>query len=179
MDAIKGDLRRVNRDAEAIRSLTPALKKAKESTNPEASLNELANTLTDALKTRERSGALTVHDKKAFKSKIRVAEELINAIKDAEDKSDALSKAYSGKVSALKESASKAGERLSNGFKFTKEAYGEESNEMLVMVTELTVDINSASFLSTFGSEDYEKYSKLLMVNDRENALRKDIENLL
>ena len=50
---------------------------------------------------------------------------------------------------------------------------------MLVMVTELTVDINSASFLSTFGSEDYEKYSKLLMVNDRENALRKDIENLL
>ena len=79
----------------------------------------------------------------------------------------------------LKEAASKAGQRLSNGFKFTKEAYGEESNEMLVMVTELTVDINSASFLAAFGSEDYEKYSGLLMVNDRESALRKDIENLL
>lgn len=179
VDAIKADLRRVNTDAEAIRSLTPALKKAKESDDPSASLKELKESLEDALKTRERSGALTVHDKKAFKSKIRLAEEFIDAIKDTDKKADDLSNAYSGKVSMLKEAASKAGQRLSNGFKFTKEAYGEESNEMLVMVTELTVDINSASFLAAFGSEDYEKYSGLLMVSDRESALRKDIENLL
>ena len=50
---------------------------------------------------------------------------------------------------------------------------------MLVAVTELTVNEKTAEFLSTFGSEEYEHYNKILMVNDREKLLRKEIAGII
>ena len=57
--------------------------------------------------------------------------------------------------------------------------FGDESNEMLVAVTELTLSDSTARFFNTFGSEDYDKYNALLMVQDRKEDLRKEIDNLV
>ena len=58
-------------------------------------------------------------------------------------------------------------------------AFDANSNEMLVLVTELTLHDFSSSFISTFGSEDYQKYNQLLMVTERQENLKAGIVGLL
>lgn len=53
------------------------------------------------------------------------------------------------------------------------------SNEMLVLVTELTVNTFSSRYISTFGCADYQKYNQLLMVSDRQATLKDDIAKLV
>ena len=46
---------------------------------------------------------------------------------------------------------------------------------MLVSVTEITLSESTSRFLASFGSEEYDKHQKRLMVNDRKQDLRKEI----
>ena len=52
------------------------------------------------------------------------------------------------------------------------------SNEMLVLVTALTLSSDSAEFFSNFRSLSYEKYNGVLKVGDRAQELRKKISAL-
>jgi len=69
--------------------------------------------------------------------------------------------------------------RIDNLFAGMAKLFGEESNEMLVLVTELTLGNDTAQFFVNFGNESYEKYNSLLMVGDRKETLRKEILNIL
>ena len=53
-----------------------------------------------------------------------------------------------------------------------------EGNEMLILVTELTVNNDSARFISQFGSPAYERHNKELMLSERQNSLQDEIEAL-
>ena len=57
--------------------------------------------------------------------------------------------------------------------------FGSDSNEMLVLVTELTLSEDISEFLSGFGSASYEKYSSILTVAVRADALRREIKQTL
>ena len=72
----------------------------------------------------------------------------------------------------------KTGAKLHNLFEFTDKAFG-DGNEMLVLVTELTAGKRSSEYLSMFNSPDYEKYNERLMLSERQNNLRKEIENVV
>ena len=67
--------------------------------------------------------------------------------------------------------------RLEHLFAFVESAFS-DGNEMLILTTELTVNHNSALFISQFGCEAYQKYSSQLMLSERENLLQKEIEAL-
>ena len=67
--------------------------------------------------------------------------------------------------------------RLEHLFAFVESAFS-DGNEMLILTTELTVNHNSARFISQFGCEAYQKYSSQLMLSERENLLQKEIEAL-
>ncbi|MBD5542681.1 MAG: AAA family ATPase [Lachnospiraceae bacterium] len=60
---------------------------------------------------------------------------------------------------------------------FAKQAFG-EGNEMLILVTELTVNIYSARFIGMFGSEEYHKYNSQMMLSERQMDLKKEIAAL-
>ncbi|MBR5896617.1 MAG: hypothetical protein IKZ39_03270, partial [Lachnospiraceae bacterium] len=92
---------------------------------------------------------------------------------------DIVSRIYNDKVAELKESTAKEQERIHNLFVTLSTFFGDESNEMLVAVTELTLSDAPARFFNTFGSEDYDKYNALLMVADRKEDLRKEIDKLV
>ena len=49
---------------------------------------------------------------------------------------------------------------------------------MLVLVTELTVGAYSAKFIARFGSEDYQKYQKELMLTERQSDMLEEIKKL-
>ena len=86
---------------------------------------------------------------------------------------------YNGRIAALKNCVADKQSRIDNLFSSVAQVFGEESNEMLLLVTELTLGAKSAEFFASFGSESYEKYNALLMVDDRKESLRKEILNIL
>ena len=75
-----------------------------------------------------------------------------------------------------KKLAGEAGNRLEAAFDFIRDAYGE--NEMIIFVTSLTENRESAGDIGTYGSESYYKYNKELLLNDREDELVRKIREL-
>ena len=67
-------------------------------------------------------------------------------------------------------------------FVFAEEAFagagGSSGSEMLILVTELTVDSVSAGFIATFGSPDYKRHNEELMLTERSDDIRKQIAEL-
>ena len=49
---------------------------------------------------------------------------------------------------------------------------------MLILVTELTVNTQSARFIAAFGSDDYLKHNKELMLDERSSEIMGRIEEL-
>ena len=68
-------------------------------------------------------------------------------------------------------------DRLRNSFNFIESAF-EGDNEMMIFVRTLSEDRYSAGFLGKHGSEEYSRWSKGLMMSDREQELTREIEGL-
>ncbi|MBQ8923611.1 MAG: ATPase, partial [Lachnospiraceae bacterium] len=63
-------------------------------------------------------------------------------------------------------------------FLFTEKAFS-DGNEMLILVTELTVGKASSKYISLFGCKDYELYNSKLMLSDRKKDINLELNNLL
>ncbi|MCM1569615.1 MAG: AAA family ATPase [Roseburia sp.] len=88
-----------------------------------------------------------------------------------------LQKKYNSAVARLKQDTGKVQNRLHALFVFAEEAFA-QGNEMLILVTELTVGKASSQFIATFGSEDYSRHNKELMLSERQADIREAIEGL-
>ena len=86
-------------------------------------------------------------------------------------------KNYDSAVANVKADVQRTKERMHNLFSYVKKAF-EEGNEMLLLVTELTVNENSSRFIAQFGSEDYTKASETLMLAERQDAIKREILEL-
>lgn len=84
---------------------------------------------------------------------------------------------YDDAVADMKEDVKNTKERMHNLFSYVEKAF-EEGNEMLLLVTELTVNENSSRFIAQFGSDDYTKASETLMLAERQDAIKKEILEL-
>lgn len=78
---------------------------------------------------------------------------------------------------ALKSLAGRTGDELSNLFKFAETAF-DNGNEMLIIVTELTTNLYSSSFISRYGCKEYFDHNQELMFYERQKELIRDIEEL-
>ena len=67
--------------------------------------------------------------------------------------------------------------QLKNSFSFIEKSF-EGDNEMMIFVRTLSEDKYSAGFLANHGSEEYYRWSKGLIMSDREQELTTEIEEL-
>ncbi len=79
-------------------------------------------------------------------------------------------------TAALKKHAASAGKKLSNVFVFCEEVFG-EGQEILILVTELTISFYGAHFISRYGCEEYFKHNKELLFYERQKKIISEIEN--
>ena len=84
---------------------------------------------------------------------------------------------YNGEVARMKQETQRTGEQLHALFSFAEQAF-QNGNEMLILVTELTVGKSSSAFIATFGSEDYRRHNEELMLSERQNDLKGKIAEL-
>ena len=66
---------------------------------------------------------------------------------------------------------------LSHLFAFCEEVFG-EGQEMVILVTELTINPYASRFLSRYGSEAYFRHNKELLFYERQKELIAELEDL-
>ncbi len=128
------------------------------------------------------AGSLSEADKRKGRRIIRFLEEekkqlFMAGITDGKEAFACLKKEFDLAAAELKERTSGTKRRLENLFAFVQNAFA-EGNEMLILVTELTVNNDSARFIGQFGCEAYQRHSNDLMLSERKNSLQEEIEAL-
>ncbi len=89
----------------------------------------------------------------------------------------ALKADFDNRTKALKKQATDAGKQLSNLFKFCEEVFG-DGQELLILVTELTISYYGAHFISRFGCKEYFAHNKELLFYERQKEIITELENL-
>ncbi len=78
---------------------------------------------------------------------------------------------------SLKSQAQETKEDMNNVFRFCEKSFG-SGQEIVILITELTMNNYSSSFISRYGCEEYFKYNKELLFSERQKDIVTRIENL-
>ncbi len=132
--------------------------------------------------TAKSANALSDVDHRKYRSVIQLLETIIKKLRlqqcaDGSASFTQIKEIFDERVLQVKQFSQKTGERLHYLFVFIEQAF-EDGNEMLLFVTELTVNENSARFISMFGSEDYKKHNEELMLSERQKEMIEKIKEL-
>lgn len=131
------------------------------------------------LETMRSAGTLSGEDRRKNRAIIQFLEarEKELRLNRSENPFAVLKGAFDGEVAAMKEDNARIQARLHNVFAFSEVAFM-DGNELLVLVTELTVNVYSSRFISTYGSPDYAKHNEDLMLHEREDNIMQEIDKL-
>ncbi len=176
-DVVKSEIKDIMRRQQVLKDVRPSLSRM--TSGEEKDIAGYIKTLVKArekiIADKQRAGSLTAAEKTEGKRIIALYKDLSKQAGTP----DEVKTFFNGEIGVLKERVATEQKRLDNLFAAMSKIFGEESNEMLVLVTELTLGKDTADFFASFGSDSYEKYNSLLMVGDRKETLRKEILNIL
>lgn len=88
-----------------------------------------------------------------------------------------IKKDFDERIKKLKTATLDAGKHLSNMFKFCESVFL-EGQEMLIIVTELTINPNSAAFISKYGCDEYFKHNNNLLIYDKQQEIAYELATL-
>jgi len=165
-----------------LKELMIPLKSVKTAESVRAELVNQAALRDTVINKLEKANSLSADDKKKHKRIKSFMNRMIEVIDETGNENfDTVNDRFNQEVSDMKKLVAEAGEHIHNMFSFVAQAFGDSqgaSDEMLILVTEMTVNIDSSRYISMFGSEDYQKYNSLLMVSKRNDVMREDIMKL-
>jgi len=88
-----------------------------------------------------------------------------------------IKKIFDGRTKSLKKQAEKCKDMMSNAFRYCEDVFL-EGQEMLIFVTELTINYYTATFISRYGCDEYFKHNKELLFYDRQKEIIEELENM-
>ncbi len=206
LDAIQGQMREIMEQAAFLTDLRNSLKGIGSLAEQEGCsgarilerLEALSLGRKKLLESLQAAGALSDGDRRKHKNVIRflqdahrelrvqgVVQSDIQSIARGDTLGDAdgraaygfLKERFQAKTAELKGETEKAQHRLHALFSFVEKAFG-RGNEMLILLTELTGNGDSAGFIASFGSPDYTRLSEEMMLAQRRDSLQVRIAQL-
>ena len=185
LDSINEETRGIIEEEELLRSCMESVKQFRQTSavkkkDLKGEMDRVISLEERSLEAAENSGALSQTERIRRQKTILFLRELsikIAGEEDAESAFKIVKKEYNAKVKNLSRSADAVKKRLSNMFLFSEDAFG-EGQELLIIVTELTANYNSARFISEFGCEEYFRHNKELLFYERQREIITKIENL-
>jgi hypothetical protein len=135
-----------------------------------------------AMESLQKAGALSDRDK----AKAKVIIKFLNAcerqlrLEGADDAQAAFGKlkgCFDEKVALYKKDTEIVKSRLHYLFQFVEDSFG-SGNEMLILVTECTVQPDCVKFISAYGCEDYQRHNEEMMLTERNHQLAQQIKKL-
>ena len=188
IDTIDADLRSVVETDTAIIEYLRVLKLIRydlssDSRDSAAVLNSYVESEKNALRIREKANSIDYETRYAYNYTIHYIEQSIDALKCDNSISDnnavfkKIKSSCDNTVSAHKDSIKAAQKKLKNLFDFIEDVFA-DGQEMLLLVTELTVRYYCAKFITKFGCEEYFAHNRDLLFYERKQELLTEISEL-
>ena len=189
IDRMQQDIKDNMLSSEILSELMNPLRALKVKAESDASTDELASLLGQqsearqkAMNSLQKAGALSEREKRKSRSIVRFladCEKLVR-IGDAKSGADAFARIkdkFDLQVADYKKDTGAVQERMHYLFCFVEDVFG-SGNEMLILVTECTVQADCAKFIGMYGCEDYQRHNEELMLTERSDGLMEQIEAL-
>ena len=188
LDRVQADMKEVMEQAAFLGDLRPLLKglgtlaSGDNAAPVSAQIGKQAEGRKKVLEKQQTANSLSDRDRRKHLQVIRFLEECNRELSLQGDSTGEAAYAlvkekYNGLVAGMKEETGKVQARLHALFVFAEEAFG-QGNEMLVLVTALTVDSAGSQFIAAFGSADYSRHSRELMLSERRDHIQEQIAEL-
>lgn len=169
LERVSADIRAVIHTEDTVTALLKLLREVKAGAPLEKKLSEQQ----ERLHREERRGTLSVEKRTEYERTIRfLSDHLRRSASFSELKAD-----YDAMVADMRADALKASSQLESMFAFAERVWP-EGQELLIIVTELTVSYHAARFISRYGSEAYYRHNEQLMFYQRQTELIRRIEAL-
>ena len=187
LDAITEELRQVNLAEQAQTELMNALKNVRmdfirPKAESEAAVGKQINLLNKKMEAGKLASTLSADAEFACYSAVAALEEMSVMLMEQKpaDGTEAfklLKAEFDNRTKQLKKQADTAGKQLSNVFLFCEDVFG-DGQEMLILVTELTISYYGARFISRYGCKEYFNHNKELLFYERQKEIIQEIESL-
>lgn len=86
--------------------------------------------------------------------------------------------AFEAEKAKRKEAIAGASDQLDHAFEWMEQCFG-VSQELVIFLTELTMNQYSASFVASYGCEKYDRYSQELLYRQKQERIQKEIKEAL
>lgn len=189
LDRVLADMQEVMEQAAYLTELRALLLAVKKAASPDARPEQVAACMEGLQEqkrgqmfARDRAGNLPREERRRYRLVLQFLEQGRKAVMtgdtgDGEQAFALVKGRYEAAVSAMRQETERVQGELHHLFAFAQEAFA-EGNEMLILVTELTVSSAGAGFIAAFGSPDYQHYSRELMLSERQNQIQGKIARL-
>ncbi len=198
LDRVQADMKEVMEEAAYLTELLAPMKAVKARAADAqleqiiAQTEQLAEGRRRLLENLQTANSLSDTDRRKHMKIIRFLEERKKELYtgDASTGEEAfafLKEKYDAGVTKMRQETVKVQRELAALFDFVEEAFSRggmndtasaSGNEMLILVTELTVDNASAQFIATFGSPEYQRYNQELLLSERRDDIKAQIAEL-
>lgn len=193
MDRVIADVRNSLNNADYLMELNPLLKQLKVKSQPAPELNgneddpdndvltamlDIAQKLRGDLKALRKASALSKENERIKRSCIRFLEDAYKEALKSDEPFEVIRDRYNMEIAAVRERSDSIREELENLFAFADRAYS-GGNEMLILVTEMTVNSYTSRFIVRYGCDSYMKYKDEMMLDERNINMQEEIKELL
>ena len=187
LDAISAKLKGVCLAEDVITELIPLLKTvraalADPATDAVRELKAQADKINSVIETGKRASTLSLDRLHTLNRVLAVLEEDMarfgkDQAKTGEDAFSIIKADFDGRVAELKKLALDARQKITNLYNFCDGVFG-ESQEMIILATELTINQYASRFISRYGSEEYFAHNQDLLFYERQLEIVTELENM-
>ena len=188
LDGVTEYLRAVGNTEATITELLSALKNvrvalASPAADAKTAVEKEIKRIRTEIANGKKASSLSADAERAKRGAVKALEEM-SALLQREAPTDGkaaftlLKKEFDKRTAALKTQAADAGKKLSSVFAFCEEVFGGDSQEILILVTELTISYHGARFISRYGCKEYFAHNKELLFYERQKEIISELENL-
>lgn len=187
LDAITERLKDINLSELALMELMSCLKSARldltnQQTRPSSAIFKQIESLEAKIDAGKLASTLSRDAEYACRHAIAILNSMIVIVEKESAKNEIsvfklLKEEFDRRTKQLKNRADSVGKELSNVFYFCERTFG-DGQELLILITELTINCYSANFIGRYGCKEYFEHNKELLFYKRQKEIIDEIEKL-
>lgn len=182
LEAVGNEAKNIMEKENVLEQLVKLLRKFKTDVKKEDSETLFSRYIKDIKSERKKlksAGSLSEEQDTVFAVKIAMLSEYKKqAVLGAEKPFEAVKKAFDKDVAGYHTDCDTAKKHFANMFHFCDGVFGADSQELLILVTELAANIYTAAYVAAHGSQEYHAHDKELLFHERNIELINSIEIL-
>ena len=180
-------MKTMNKVRTVLKKSTGSLEQARSQTLAAESIRkETEKILVDLQKKKDAGIPISREEERTRRTACRVMNRFASSIRFRDLKEEQSPQAqygmimswFAGREEERQAAVRAANDQLTNAFRFLSRVYG-EGQEMVLFLTELSSGYHSLRFLNEYGNESYFRLNRLLLLQDRTDALRDQVLHLM